>query len=46
MNDAQHERAAIVAWMRKPNVDQEAELWAKTFADFIEQGDHLRGDDE
>lgn len=41
---AEHERAAIVAWLR------DEETWRRVargnLADFIERGEHLRGDDE
>ena len=37
---AQRERAAIVAWLR--SIGGNADVWA----DVVERGDHLGGDDE
>ena len=42
---AQRERAAIVAWLREPQ-DESVTPWCELLADSIENGEHLRGDDE
>ena len=39
------ERAAIVAWLREPQ-DESVTPWCELLADSIENGEHLRGDDE
>ena len=41
----QEERAAIVAWLREPQ-DESVTPWCELLADSIENGEHLRGDDE
>ncbi len=44
---AENEREAIVAWLRADDLVIIRVLWNdEDYADAIERGDHLRGDDE